>query len=306
MDQVAAMRAFVRVVEAGTFTRASDLLDMPKATVTKLIQALEAHLQTKLLNRTTRRVTVTPDGAAYYERVVRLLADLDELDGSMALSQASPEGQAAHRRERVARALLVIIPALPDFHARYPDIQIDIGVTDRPVDLIGGECRLRGARRASSPTSRSSRGGSAKCISSPARRPPISSATASRVTRPTSRATITWSAISSRIGPALPVHLRPRRRAIRSQRPLYRLGQRRQRLCRGRSGRPWRHPGAALHGAALISTPARSARAADWDAGTMPLHVVYPPNRHLSNKLRVFVDWMAELFARSDLMRRRR
>src|SRR5258706_10546351 len=93
MDQVAAMRAFVRVVEAGTFTRASDLLHIPKPTITKLIQSLEAHLQTKLLHRTTRRVAVTPDGAAYFERVVQLLADLDDLDGSMTLSQAAPKGR---------------------------------------------------------------------------------------------------------------------------------------------------------------------------------------------------------------------
>ena len=83
MDQLAAMRAFIRVVEAGTFTRAASTLGMPKPTVTKLVQSLEAHIRTKLLNRTTRRVTVTPDGAAYYERVVRLLNDLDELDSSM-------------------------------------------------------------------------------------------------------------------------------------------------------------------------------------------------------------------------------
>src|SRR5690242_8584679 len=93
MDQLAAMRAFARVVEAGTFTRAATLLDMPKATLTKLVQGLEAHLHTQLLHRTTRRVTVTPDGAAYYERAVRLLADLDELDGSMARSQATPSGR---------------------------------------------------------------------------------------------------------------------------------------------------------------------------------------------------------------------
>src|SRR5256885_3565665 len=136
MDQMAAMRAFSRVVEVGTFTRAAKLLKMPKPTLSNLIQGLEAHLRTKLLNRTTRRVTVTADGAAYYERAVRILADVDELDGSMTLSQASPKG-----RLRIdisaSLALLIMIPALPQFHARYPDIQIDLGVTDRPVDLIG-------------------------------------------------------------------------------------------------------------------------------------------------------------------------
>src|SRR5882724_9280158 len=136
MDQMTAMRAFARVVEVGTFTRAAQLLEMPKPTLSKLIQGLESHLRTKLLNRTTRRVAVTADGAAYYERVVRILADVDELDGSMTLSQASPKG-----RLRIdisaSLALLILIPALPQFHARYPDIQIDLGVTDRPVDLVG-------------------------------------------------------------------------------------------------------------------------------------------------------------------------
>src|SRR5205807_4259404 len=78
----------------------------------------------------------TADGAAYYERVVRILGDVDELDGSMTLSQASPKG-----RLRIdisaSLAMLIMIPALPQFHARYPDIQIDLGVTDRPVDLVG-------------------------------------------------------------------------------------------------------------------------------------------------------------------------
>src|SRR5688572_5477413 len=134
-DQLAAMRAFARVVEVGTFTRASALLEIPKPTVTKLIQTLEAHLRVKLLNRTTRRVIVTPDGAAYYERVARLLAELDEIEGSMTLSQATLRGR-LRIDVSASLALLIIIPALPDFHARYPEIQIDLGVTDRPVDMI--------------------------------------------------------------------------------------------------------------------------------------------------------------------------
>ena len=87
MDQIQAMRIFARVVEAGTFTRAADSLQMPKASVTKNVQALEERLRVKLLNRTTRRVTVTADGAAYYDRAVRLLADFDDLEASV--SQAA-------------------------------------------------------------------------------------------------------------------------------------------------------------------------------------------------------------------------
>jgi DNA-binding transcriptional LysR family regulator len=93
MDSLTGMRAFVRVVESGSFTRASELLKMPKSTLTKAIQTLEADLRIKLLSRTTRRVVVTPDGAAYYERLVRLLDEFDDLNGSMASTQASPSGR---------------------------------------------------------------------------------------------------------------------------------------------------------------------------------------------------------------------
>src|SRR6266850_6203183 len=114
MDQLLAIRIFARVVEAGTFTRAADSLQMPKPTVTKLVQALESHLRMKLLNRTTRKVSVTPDGAAYYERATRLLGDLQDIESSVANAQASPKG-----RLRVdvggTAASVFVIPALPAF-----------------------------------------------------------------------------------------------------------------------------------------------------------------------------------------------
>src|SRR5687768_8296025 len=123
MDKIQAMRVFARVVEAGTFTKAAESLALPKGTVTKLVQHLEARLKVRLLNRTTRRVTVTADGAAYYERTVRLLNDLDDIEASMTNAQASPSG-----RLRVdvgtSVARLIIIPGLVDFYRRYPDIQL--------------------------------------------------------------------------------------------------------------------------------------------------------------------------------------
>ena len=119
MDQIQAMRMFTRVVEAGSFTKAAESLDVLKGTVTKQIHHLEARLRVKLLNRTTRRVTVTPDGAAYYERTVRLLADLDDIEASVANAQANPRGKLrVDVGASVARR--IIIPALPGFYARYP------------------------------------------------------------------------------------------------------------------------------------------------------------------------------------------
>ena len=112
LNVLLAMQVYTRVVEAGTFTKAADSLQMPKPTVTKLVQALEGHLRLKLLNRTTRKVSVTPDGAAYHERATRLLGDLEDIESSVANAQANPKG-----RLRVDAggtiASLFIIPALP-------------------------------------------------------------------------------------------------------------------------------------------------------------------------------------------------
>src|SRR5687767_2301550 len=145
LNLVLAMQVYVRVVEAGTFTRAADSLQMPKPTVTKLVQGLESHLRVKLLNRTTRKVAVTPDGAAYYERAMRLLADLEEIESSIANAQATPKG-----RLRVdaggTLASMLVIPALPAFLVRYPEIELDFGVSDRLADLVAEnvDCVIRG------------------------------------------------------------------------------------------------------------------------------------------------------------------
>ncbi|MFS2054778.1 LysR family transcriptional regulator, partial [Variovorax sp. CT11-76] len=145
MDRFDAMQAFARVVEAGSFTKAAQTLHMSKTTVTQLVQQLEARLRVKLLHRTTRQVKVTAEGTLYYERVVRLLADLEDADTRLASVTASPKG-----RLRVdvpaPLARLILVPALPAFHARHPEIQLDLGVSDRVVDVIGDnvDCVLRG------------------------------------------------------------------------------------------------------------------------------------------------------------------
>lgn len=90
MDRFDAMRAFARVVEAGSFTKAAQTLHMSKTTVTQLIQQLEARLRVKLLHRTTRKLGVTPDGAVYYERVIRLLADMEDAENSLPSAAMTP------------------------------------------------------------------------------------------------------------------------------------------------------------------------------------------------------------------------
>ncbi len=145
MDRFNAMRVFTRIVELGGFAKAADSLQMPPASVTILIKQLEAHLGVQLLHRTTRQVSPTLDGAAYYQRCVRLLADLEESEAAFSLARHNPRGLLRVDMP-VGIGRLLVIPALPEFSARYPQIELEIGLNDRPVDLIreGVDCALRG------------------------------------------------------------------------------------------------------------------------------------------------------------------
>src|SRR5215470_12926162 len=148
MDRFQAMEVFIRVVETGGFTKAADAMRMPKATVTTLIQNLEAHLGVKLLNRTTRRLNVTPDGAAYYERSVRILAEVAETESALSRTRTAVRGRL---RVDVPATLgrRFLVPALPAFFERYPELELELGCSDRPVDLIeeGVDCVVRGGEQ---------------------------------------------------------------------------------------------------------------------------------------------------------------
>lgn len=144
-DRLDAMRAFCRIVELGSFTRAAEALATAKTTLSGQIQALENQLGVKLLHRTTRRVTATTDGAAYYERARTVLEDIDELEASVSQTRTVARGKVkVDMPSPVGRFLM--IPALPEFVARYPDIQLDVGCSERVVDLVqeGVDCAIRG------------------------------------------------------------------------------------------------------------------------------------------------------------------
>jgi LysR family transcriptional regulator for bpeEF and oprC len=135
MDRFQAMQVFMRVVDANSFSRAADNLGMPRATVTTTIQNLEALLQVRLLNRTTRRISLTPDGAAYYEHCARILGEVEETESSFRDVAGRPKGRLRIDAPSVI-GRLILIPRLCEFHSRYPDIELMIGMGDRPVDLV--------------------------------------------------------------------------------------------------------------------------------------------------------------------------
>ena len=297
MDRFDAMRVFVRVVETGSFTKAAETLHLNRTTVTQLVQQLEARLRLKLLNRTTRKVNVTEDGAAYYERVVRLLAELEDVEASLPNASAAPSGLL---RVDVPSPLatMLLVPALPQFHEQYPDIQFELGASDRKVDLIGEnvDCVVRGGEI-------------------------TDQSLVARLVGQLQLRVYAAPAYLERAGkPGHPAELdHSHHRIVR------------YRWQRGGAGSPYTmHKGdenvslqgrhvlaiddgnaylaAGLAGLGVLWLPdymagphARSGALVplftDWHIDPMPLYIAYPPNRHISRKLRVFIDWNVALMA---------
>ncbi|MGX9781739.1 LysR substrate-binding domain-containing protein [Janthinobacterium lividum] len=298
MDRFDAMKAFVRVVETGSFTRAAATLHMSRTTVTQLVQQLEARLRLKLLNRTTRKVNVTADGAAYYERIVQVLDTLEEIETSLPHAAALPRGQLRVDVPSPIAALL-LVPALPGFHARYPDIVLDMGASDRMVDVIGEnvDCVIRGgditdqslmARKlADLPLGVYAAPAYLQRVGTPLH-PLDLQDSAHRIVR------FRWA--SSGNGFPYVMHREGQSVKIHGQYVLS-IDDGNAYLAAGVAGLGvlWlpdymAQPHVA-RGELLPLFPA-------WTVDAMPLYLGYPPNRHVSKKLRVFIDWVAELMAR--------
>lgn len=142
MDRFQEMQVFVRVADRRSFSLAAEDLQIPRATVTNLIKRLESRISARLLERTTRQVRLTHEGEAYYHRCVRLLADLEETENSF--RNANPKGLLrANLQGTLARHF--VMPALGDFLTQYPDITLQVSEDDRLIDLVreGVDCVLR-------------------------------------------------------------------------------------------------------------------------------------------------------------------
>jgi DNA-binding transcriptional LysR family regulator len=293
MDQLTAIRGFARVVEAGSFTRAADSLDMPNATLSKMVQDLETHLGVRLLQRTTRRVTVTPEGRDYYEKTLRIVRDLEDIDSAFNAVPGRPKG---HLRIDVggSTARDVLIPALPDFLARYPDIRIDLGVSDRAVDLISNnvDCVVRGG-------------------------PLDDSSLVARHLGTAALITCATPGYLKQFGtPAYPDELKNGHKLVSYLSPqngravpfrFEREGEKQELKVDRHVGvnESNAHLAAALAGLGIVQTFTYAARPAldsgalveilkPWRPQPYPFHVVYPHNRHVTQRLRVFIDWLME------------
>ncbi|HEX8404503.1 MAG TPA: LysR family transcriptional regulator [Duganella sp.] len=145
MDRLKAMQAFVRIVEANSYTKAAETLDLPRAALTATIQKLEAFLGTQLLQRTTRRLSLTPDGADYFQKCLEILRAVDDAEGTFrGQSAAKPKGKL---RVELPGAVgrHVVMPRIGDFCRDYPDVDLVISLSEQVKDLTqeGLDCALR-------------------------------------------------------------------------------------------------------------------------------------------------------------------
>ena len=302
MDRFQAMQVFVRVVDSNSFTRAADSLGLPRATVTTAVQQLENLLQVRLLNRTTRRISLTPDGAAYYERCARILADVEEAETSFREVSRGPRGKL---RIDVPPPIgrLVLIPRMCEFHSRYPDIELAIGMGDRPVDLVreSVDCVIRvGELQDSSLVGR--RIGTMETVTC-ASPDYIDRHGEPRVLADLQhhRAVHYFSSRTGRIydldfvveGEVTEVKV-PGKVSVNDS-DAY--------VASGLQGFGLIQPPRFMVQAHLQSGALREVLP-QWRPSSMPISVVYPHNRHLSPKVRAFVDWAAELFGRCPILAR--
>ncbi|KVT78790.1 transcriptional regulator [Burkholderia ubonensis] len=298
MDHLHAMRIFARVAHLGSFTKAAEQMQLPRPTVSNAVQYLEKHLTIRLLQRTTRRVALTAEGATYYERCARLLADLDDAETLFEDAGASPRG--VIRVDLPERfALDKVIPAIPSFHARYPDLRIVMSTTDRFVDLIadGIDCAVRvGALSDTSLVARRIGELAQVNCASPAYlarhgtpRSPDDLPEHVAVGYFSSRTgrELDWEYADMDTGEIHAVKMRSIVSVNSSQAYL---------AC-------------CVAGLGLIQAPRDGLDAPladgtlvevlpEWNAAPLPVSVVFPHGRHLAPRVRIFVDWLANALSR--------
>jgi len=297
MDHFLAIRVFGRLVETGGFGRAADALRMPKSTVTKLIQGLEAELGVRLLERTTRRVTVTTEGAAYYEHTQQLLGELDAFETTLAGGQASPVGNLRIDTGGSVAARL-ILPDLPDFRARYPGIRVQVGVTDRTVDLIGEgiDCAIRSTADDPNLVTKKIADASITLCATPGYFARRGTPDTPEAIERDGHEVIGYAAV--RTGRPVPLRFRRDNRDVEVHVPAA--------IEVNESNA---HTAAVLAGLGIAQALAFTvaphiARGAlvsvldDWRPTALPIYLVYPPARRHNARLRAFVDWLSEALPR--------
>lgn len=293
MDRIDQLRIFIRVAHSGGFTSAAVQLALPRPTVSLAIQQLEARLGTRLLSRTTRRVSLTQDGEALLERALALVADSDELE-----QQFQPDVLALSGRLRVDLPSRIarrqVAPALPAFLQQHPGLEIELGSSDRTIDLVheGVDCALR-VGEVSSGSLVARRLGNFRLINC--------ASPAYLARHGTPRA-------PEDLGQHLAVNYALPGSGRITAWEWMEDGELQTQIMAGQVAvnNAETYIACCLAGAGLIQIPAYDVSGHlaagelvevlhDWPAPPMPVHIVYPHRRHLSRRMQSFSNWLAEI-----------
>jgi LysR family transcriptional regulator, regulator for bpeEF and oprC len=294
MDQLFCMRVFVRVVEHGSFARAAEDLDLARASATTAVARLEKRLGVRLLHRTTRRLSLTDEGRAFYQTCVRMLDELAEAEDALSGARHAPRGRL---RASVPNAFVYsrFFTELPGFLARHPQLAVELVITDRAVNMVeeGIDCAVRAVPLADDST------------------------LVARTIAPVRRITCAAPAYLRAHGRPRTLEELERHECIRfispstgrtTEWPFEKDGERRTFVPSGRLGVTSLEGAvaAAAAGAGIaqvsdvlaqrdLRSGALEALLLDWAAPGPSVCVVYPSNRYLSAKVRAFSDFVAEL-----------
>jgi len=286
VDRIRTIEVFIQVAELGGFTRAAETLGLPRASVTAAVQALEARLQVKLLHRTTRRAALTPDGAAYLEEARRLLRELGELESSLGGAVRSPRGRL--RVDVTASAgRHIVAPALPTFLARYPDLIVELGSGDRPVDLLGEgvDCVIRGGETFDD-TLVGRKLGEMPVITCAAPSYLAEHGTPTHPTELTDHVHVGF--FSPRTRRIFELDFE-RDGEVHTIRPAHRLA--------ANDADTWIAAAVASNARTHCERGELVRILPDWHVENLPISVLWPRDKHVVARVRAFVDWVTELYA---------
>ena len=294
MDRLSAIQVFAQVVESGSFAKAAERLALSASAASRHVAELEAHLQTRLLNRTTRRVTLTEPGRAFYERAVQLLADLAEAEQEAARAAVVPRGT-IRLTTSVNFGVRQVAPAIADFMARHREVAFDVSISERIVDLVEEGFDL--AVRIGSPGSENlvaRKLGETRLVLCAAPAYLAAHGTPETPEDLASHDCFTYEYLA----PRNVWRFRDASGAERAVRVAGRLHSNNGDLLAEAAARG---AGIAFEPAFIVGPEVRAGRLVrlleDFVPPPLPIYAVYPSRRHLSAKVRLFVEFLAERFA---------
>lgn len=299
MDRLQSMQIFARVVEMHSFSKAAESLSLPSSRVTRGVKDLEEFLGVRLLQRTTRHISLTPDGALYYDHCRRLLADIQAVESGFPGSAGRPRGR-LRVDMTLSLARLVVLPSIQDFQAKFPDVELTLTVADRTVELVqeGIDCVIRAGMPEDSPTLVAKRIGSFEWVTCASPAYLAQNGTPATLDDLANHHAVGY--LSGRTARSLDWHfvVNGEQRSISMQEHLIVNDTDAYVTC-GLEGLGLIRAGSYMVLEHLISGRLQRVLT-DYPSPAVPLSVLYPKNRHLSPTVRAFVDWVGQVVSKAE------